>query len=174
MHHLTPYLKSRYLSHRRMVTPGFSYWHNIVAMTVLLSGFFFGPAAMAAAAVRPWADRPPTVDPTYGLPRPATFSHKTVAPAWIWTAQTRNNQIIYLRHSFRLKTVPRQTELYATADNHLEIFLNGRKVADTFHKHNQVWRHARKVAVAAFLHSGDNTIAIRAKMIRHGPVCWCG
>ncbi len=230
MHHLTLYLKNRFLSFKRMVTPGFSCgysqklwpsnrgpyplallyqrflggqrwarrprsqdtricnlmsvvrlwsknmaapfscWQNMIAVTVLLTGFLLGPAVMATAAGQPWADRPPSLDPSYGLPRPMDWSHSTVVPDWIWTAQTLNNQIIYLRHSFRLKTVPRQAELYATADNHLEVFLNGKEITSTFHKHNQVWRRARKIAVEAWLHPGDNTIAIRAK----NNAAWAG
>ena len=142
------------------------------AVVVIFSfyGLIFGPPAMAASAGRPWADRPPTVDPTYGLPRPAAAPHLAVIPAWIWAAQTRNNQIIYLRHSFTLKTIPRQVVLYATADNHLEVFLNGREITSTFHKHNQVWQRARKLSVAALLHQGNNTIAIRAK----NDTAWAG
>ena len=137
---------------------------------LLLSGLVFGPAAMAASAGRPWADRPPTLDPTYGLPRPAGAPHPAVIPAWIWAAQTRNNQIIYLRHSFKLKTVPHQVELYATADDHLEVFLNGKEITSTFRKRNQAWRRARKLSVAALLHRGDNTIAVRAK----NDAAWAG
>ncbi|MGC9261658.1 MAG: hypothetical protein ACP5I8_16460, partial [Phycisphaerae bacterium] len=125
---------------------------------------------MAVSVGQSWADRPPTVDPTYGIPRPVTVPHLPVIPSWIWAAQTRNNQIIYLRHSFKLKTVPRQAVLYATADDHLEVFLNGKEVTSTFHKHNEVWRRARKLVVAALLHQGNNTIAIRAK----NDTAWAG
>ena len=134
---------------------------GLVAMVCFLSGLM-ASTAMGAAG-RAWADRPPTVDPTYGLPIPASVRHPVAIPAWIWTAQTHNNQMIYLRHSFKLISVPRRVELYAAAENHLEIFLNGKKITGTFHRRNERWRRARKVSVAAWLHPGGNIIAIRAK-----------
>ena len=82
---------------------------------------------------------------------------------WIWTAKTRNDQIVYLRDTFTLESVPSHAELTATADNHLELYLNGRKIADTFHKHHEVWQRVRRVKVASLLHPGVNVIAIRAK-----------
>ncbi len=152
------------LKRRRFALPHLRLVWGMVAAVGLVSGTVFGPAAMAVAAGLPWADRPPTVDPSFGVPRPASFRPKLpVVASWIWAAQTRNNQIIYLRRSFRLNTVPRKVELYATADNHLELFLNGKEITSTFHKHNQVWRRARKIAVAPLLHTGENILAIRAK-----------
>ena len=162
--------KLRCLFRRYFGLPGLHYARGAVAAVVLLSGFLLGPTAMATSAGRPWADRPPTVDPTFGLPRPASMPHLAPVPSWIWAAQTRNNQIIYLRHSFKLKTVPRHVEFYATADNHLEVFLNGKEITSTFHKHNNVWQRARKLSVAALLHPGDNIIAIRAK----NDTAWAG
>ncbi|MGC8624524.1 MAG: hypothetical protein ACP5VQ_04600, partial [Phycisphaerae bacterium] len=122
------------------------------------------PRAQAESAGVSWAKRPPTLDPTFGLPKSAAAKPPSgPTPSWIWTAQTHDNQIIYLRESFKLKTVPRRVILYATADNHLELFLNGKKITNTFHKKNQVWRRGRKLAVTPFLRTGENTIAIRAK-----------
>ena len=136
-----------------------------IAMVLFISGLLFrsGSPVLAGSAVPAWADRPPTLDPSYGVPVPTLVAQPTVIPSWIWAAQTKNNQIIYLRDSFKLSKIPRTVELYATADNHLEVFLNGRKIISTFHKHNEVWRRARKVSVAALLHPGENIIAVRAK-----------
>ena len=120
-------------------------------------------SAATASAPLPWAQRPPTLDPTYGLPVPASFRRPQAIPAWIWTAITRNHQIVYLRHTFTLKAVPHQTELYATADNHLEVFINGRKITDTFHRKNEVWKRVRRLAVGRFLRPGRNIIAVRAQ-----------
>ncbi len=121
------------------------------------------PMAMGSTS-RYWADRPPTLDPTFGLPTPTVRrSQIEPIPSWIWAAHTHNNQIIYLRQSFNVSAIPPKVILYATADDHLVLFLNGKKIASTFQKHNEVWRRARKLAVASLLHLGKNTIAICAK-----------
>ncbi len=159
------------LKRRRLARPHLRFAWGMVAAMGWGAGVVFGPVAMAAAVGRPWAERPPTVDPSFGVPKPATFAPRVpVVPFWIWAAQTRNNQIIYLRHTFRLNSVPRKVELYATADNHLEVFLNGKEITSTFHKHNQVWQRARKISVAGWLHPGKNIIAIRAK----NATAWAG
>jgi hypothetical protein len=120
------------------------------------------PMAMGST-LQSWSDRPPTVDPTFGLPIPSAVKHPTSIPAWIWASKTHNNQTIYLRHSFKLATVPHVVQLYAAAEDHLEIFLNGKKITTTFHRANKLWRRACNLSVAIRLHRGDNTIAIRAQ-----------
>ncbi|MGC9261223.1 MAG: hypothetical protein ACP5I8_14255, partial [Phycisphaerae bacterium] len=119
------------------------------------------PVAMGATP-QPWVDRPPTVDPTFGLPMPVSVRHPARIPAWIWAAHTRNNQVIYLRQSFKLATVPRVVKLYAAAENYLEIFLNGEKITTTFQRDNKLWHGACELSVSELLHPGDNTVAIRA------------
>ena len=140
------------------------YSFGVAAMVFFLSGLIFGPVSMAmGATAQSWAARPPTLDPTLGLPIPVAQRHPVTIPAWIWAAHTHNNQVIYLRHSFKLATVPHLVKLYAAAEDHLEIFLNGKKITTTFQRNNKLWRRACKLSVAARLHPGDNTIAIRAK-----------
>ena len=133
-------------------------------LLLLFAGYFSNASPnVMASGPQPWAQRPPTVDPTYGLPMPAHLAKTTAIPSWIWTAQTSDNQTIYLRRSFTLKTVPPDAVLYATADNHLRLFINGKKITSTFHKNNEVWQRARKAAVAGFLRPGQNIIAVCAK-----------
>ena len=147
----------------------------IVGVVTIICGFSVWMLGLAApmamgAAPRSWSHRPPTLDPTYGLPRPVAVSRPTEIASWIWAAHTHNNQVVYLRHSFTLTTIPPSATLYAAAANHLQIFLNGTKIASTLHRGNQlwhlvrgdVWRRACEVSVAKWLHPGDNTVAVRA------------
>jgi hypothetical protein len=139
-----------------------------IVMVLLLSGLIAVPQPMASAATSlPWADRPPTLDPTFGLPKPTELRHRIrgAVPAWIWASKVADNQIIYLRDVLNLKTVPHRVLLYATADDHLQVFLNGVQVTTTFGHHDQVWRRARKVAVSQYLRPGRNIIAVRAENI---------
>ena len=153
----------------RRVPPGLDRMRGtFLILSSVVAVLTAGYVAAAGSVARPWADRPPTLDPSYGLPIPAAAAaaRKGVGPpSWIWAAQTRNNQIIYLRRSFTLTTVPRRALLYATADDHLELFLNGHLVTSTFQKHHEVWRRVRKISVAGFLHPGINVIAVRAENI---------
>lgn len=138
--------------------------NGLITTVLLVLGLLAGRVTTAHAAGERWAQRPPTLDPTYGLPLPAHAVEPFGAvPFWIWAAKTLDYQIIYLRHVVNLKKVPHHVVLYASADNHLELFLNGKKITSTFNKHNQVWRRGRVLSVAAILHPGDNIIAIRAK-----------
>jgi len=68
------------------------------------------PAAHAAR-------RPPTVDPSYGLPLPA--KHKVIQPAawWIWARTVSDNQKVLFRRSFVLPRAPALATLYITADD---------------------------------------------------------
>ena len=139
-------------------------WGVVLILGLLCVGSLSmaAPTAMGAT-LPPWAARPPTLDPTFGLSIPVAQHHPTTISAWIWAAHTHNNQVIYLRHSFKLATVPRVVELYAAAEDHLEIFLNGKKITTTFQRNNKLWRRACELSVAARLHPGDNTVAIRAE-----------
>ena len=137
---------------------------GVLAVGLLSCGLFAMPSVTADSVGRPWADRPLTLDPTYGLRKPSSAVRPVGAiPAWIWASQTRDNQTIYLRQSFNLKTAPQKVILYATADDHLQLFLNGRLVTSTFNKYNSVWQRSRKLSIASLLRVGGNTIAIRAK-----------
>ena len=118
--------------------------------------------AMASEPL-PWSQRPPTVDPTYGLPIPANQSQARVIPYWIWTARTYKNQVLYLRRSFSLSAIPPKVTLYALASGRMALFLNGKEMADTFHKYHGTWTRACKLSIASFLHTGKNTIAIRSE-----------
>ena len=110
--------------------------------------------------------RPPTLDPTYGLPLP--MKSQAVAPAdkaqWIWANTTKDNQTIYFRRAFDLAAVPRRATLYLTADDFFTLYVNGREVDHSAPdpKDGNVWQHVHRVDVAPFLTAGRNVLAVRA------------
>ena len=147
---------------RREIRP----FRRRAGLVMIIAGFLsLGAMQLARAGAAPsLTSRPPTLDPTFGLPLPKPNPQPTgPVPHWIWAATVANNQIIYLRDVVTLRSVPRNATLYATADDHLQLFINGVQAADTFKSPGQVWQRARKIAAAKFLHRGRNVIAIRAK-----------
>lgn len=123
-----------------------------------LSIFLLAPSAFA---------KPPTLDPTFGLPLPR-LRHASAPPAsarWIWADATADNQIVFLRRTFALARVPRTATLFVSADNFFRLWVNG-KLADESRpdpKDENVWQHVHQVNVARFLKPGQNVLAMRAE-----------
>ena len=112
-----------------------------------------------------WAravDRPPTLDPTYGLPlaHPGTPTAQPTAQ-WIWADKTSDNQTIFLRRTFSLPAAPRTATLYVTADDFWTLFVNGKQIdqSQADPKDNNVWQHVHKVNVAPFLTAGRERLS---------------
>ena len=111
------------------------------------------------------ADRPPTLDPTYGLPLPhpgAPTAQQTAQ--WIWADKTSDNQTIFLRRTFSLPAAPKSAVLYVTADDFFTLFVNGKQIdqSQADPKDNNVWQHVHKVNVAPYLTAGVNVLAVQA------------
>ncbi len=119
------------------------------------------PAAFAAPS------RPPTVDPTYGMPLPAK-AHSLEAPAsaaqWVWADTTTANQTVYFRREFPLTAVPKTAAMFVTADDFFTLFVNGRQVDQSLPDPNDenVWQRVHQVNAAPFLRVGRNLLAVRA------------
>lgn len=128
--------------------------------TRLSLGGFLLLAALGGAQARP-----PTLDPTYGLPLPV--KSPAAAPAhtarWVWADMTRDGQTVYFRRAFDLAAVPRRATLYLTADDFFTLSVNGREVDHSAPdpKDNNVWQHVHRVNVAPFLTTGRNVLAVR-------------
>ena len=128
-----------------------------------------GASLLAASAVLAGASpRPPTVDPTYGLPLPAP-AKAPAAPVsqaqWIWAAATADNQMISLRRVFALNSVPKSATLYITADDFFTLYVNGKSVAQSMPdpKDINVWQQVHTVNVAPYLRPGKNVLAVQAR-----------
>ena len=118
---------------------------------------------LAAPAV---SARPPTVDPTYGLPPPhaSTQPRPAYTAHWVWADATRDNQTIFLRRAFDLATVPKTVPLYVTADDFFTLYVNGKQVDQSVPDPNDkdIWQHVHKVNVAPYLTAGRNVLAVQA------------
>jgi hypothetical protein len=128
-----------------------------------------GIAIVALLLVSTSADtgKPPTLDPTYGMPIPKlgkAAAHKDKDASWIWAATVKDVQTTYYRHPLNLTKGPATAQLYVTADNFFDLFVNGKEVGATASSDtdNLVWSHVRRYDVANLLKSGENEIAVKA------------
>jgi quinoprotein glucose dehydrogenase len=81
---------------------------------------------------------------------------------WVWDQPEANviaqsNDPRYLRRVFTLADKPAKAELKITADNHYEVFVNGRRVGA-----DGEWSTVEKYDVAKLLVPGKNLLAIKA------------
>jgi len=122
-----------------------------------------GGTVLARGTIRTGsAGQVPCIDPTYGLPLPASFRQSYPKPPdWIWAATVGAHQTVYLIKQFRLAAMPNKPILYVTADNFFAAYVNGHKVAQRDHG-TMSWGQVIHVPVKRYLHSGTNTIALRA------------
>jgi len=108
--------------------------------------------------------RPPTLDPTYGLPLPAP-SHAAPAAAarWVWADTTKDGQTVLFRRAFDLAAAPTTATLYITTDDFFTLSVNGRELDHSAPdpKDGNVWQHVHRVNVASFLLAGRNVLAVR-------------
>lgn len=123
-------------------------------MTPITTQLSFGGFLLLAALGGAQA-RPPTLDPTYGLPLPAKAP--AAAPAdmarWVWADTTRDGQMILFRRALDLAAAPRRAALYLTADDFFTLYVNGREIdhSGPDPKDNNVWQHVHRVNLAPLL-----------------------
>lgn len=127
--------------------------HLCLASTIALTS-----AVMAAA-------RPPTLDPTYGLPAPkrSTAQSWVLNASWIWASNTKDNQTIFLRRDFDLKSIPKSASLYITADNAFTVYVDGTQASSSVDELQTInnWQNVHRVDIARLLTSGHNSICIQ-------------
>ncbi len=75
-------------------------------------------------------------------------------PQWIWTEQSGNGQKLWFRKSFDLPGKPKSAKVYATCDNKLKLWINGKHVGDS-----RDWPYPVERDVTALLKDGANVIA---------------
>jgi alpha-L-rhamnosidase len=114
------------------------------------------------------AARPPTPDPTYGLPLPTAHRAPRLTGAsaqWIWARRTTETQRVGLRRAFDLTHKPEAATLLVTADNFFTLFVNGRRVGGTEARlgSDMEWQNAHRFDLTPFLSAGRNVIALEAK-----------
>jgi hypothetical protein len=129
---------------------GASFWNsNIIAQSNQAKNF---------------STRPPTVDPTYGMTKPAIRHSPEPIAKWIWAAHTYDTQSVYVRKTFSLKLKPHSADLYATADDRFTTWVNGHIIgATTDTSGDLVWTHVQQFSISTYLHKGRNVISIKAE-----------
>ena len=137
---------------------GLLYFQKSLALGVWLLA---APLVFAGAS-----PRPPTLDPTYGLPPSSATRASTVpvsAARWIWARASTDNQTIFLRRTFDLRAAPRTAKVYITADDFFTLFINGTQVDQSRPdpKDKSVWQHVHQIDAAPYLRSGKNVLAVR-------------
>ncbi len=120
------------------------------------------------------------LDPTRGLTSPVLESsrHQPLPEEYLWTASdaatdaklvytfpkvTEQVEPHYFRTTFNVSSVPREATLYLAGPRSVEVWINGalaeRTESDVT---SPLGMHVFSAAVARFLRSGQNTVAIRA------------
>jgi len=110
--------------------------------------------------------KPPTLDPTYGMPIPklsAGATHKKTDAQWIWAATVSDTQSTWFRHALALSHAAAKARLFVTADNYFNAFVNGQEVGSTHQdsSENLEWAKVRVYDVSSLLRVGSNEIAVK-------------
>lgn len=74
---------------------------------------------------------------------------------WVWANQPANNQKVWFRQTFSVKSNPKSARLYTTCDNRMTIWINGKQAGKS-----SGWESPIQQDVTKFLNIGTNTIAI--------------
>jgi len=75
-------------------------------------------------------------------------------PKWIWTKQSTGGQQLWFRKDFQLQGKPKSARLYATCDNKLKLWINGKSAGSA-----RDWMYPLQKDVTGLLKSGKNVIA---------------
>src|ERR1041384_3990761 len=78
-------------------------------------------------------------------------------PEWLWFQKTSGTDVRFFRKTFTVDGKISQAEVIATADDSLEVFVNGQSVLKNSH-----WPTPLKADVTAKINSGQNVLALRA------------
>ena len=79
-------------------------------------------------------------------------------PVWVWFGDSANEAKIVLRKTFTLDSKVEKAMVAATADNHCEVFINGKKASSS-----DEWSQLEGVDVTSLLVTGSNVISVKAK-----------
>jgi putative heme-binding domain-containing protein len=83
---------------------------------------------------------------------------KAPTPQWVWRkGQVKDDDVVFFRKSIPLKKQPTRAEITASADNELELYVNGKQVAKS-----DDWGQPVVIDVTSALEIGNNVIAARA------------
>lgn len=96
--------------------------------------------------------------PLSAPPATTTLAAAHASPAWIWpTPSVADRQSAWFRRRFELPSAPLQAELWITADDHFDAWLDGEPVANA-----DDWARPLRVDMSALLRAGENELLVRA------------
>ncbi|NOX98734.1 MAG: cytochrome C, partial [Verrucomicrobia bacterium] len=79
-------------------------------------------------------------------------------PTWVWTQRASDGQKLFLRKSFDIPANAKSARVYATCDNKLQLWINGKEVGTS-----PDWAQPIEKDVTALLKPGKNVIAAQAE-----------
>lgn len=88
-------------------------------------------------------------------------SLQAIDAEWIWSQpmnEAQANEVVHFRKPFTLNEIPSSASIYASCDNILELWINGKKVTES-----DEWSQPVQLKVKKFLRRGKNIIAVRGK-----------
>ncbi|MDZ4851547.1 MAG: c-type cytochrome [Pirellulaceae bacterium] len=80
-----------------------------------------------------------------------------VTPQWIWVGESKAKQSVWIRREFTIDSEIANATVRASADNHCEVFINGRKCLSS-----DRWETVSNAAIESDVRQGVNLIAIKA------------
>ena len=83
-----------------------------------------------------------------------TWLRSAPQPQWVWAKRAGSNQKVWFRRAFTAKANIKSARLYATCDNRLQLFLNGKLI-----EKSSRWEQATALDVTKAVRSGQNLIA---------------
>ncbi|RFC44893.1 MAG: protein of unknown function DUF1080/Cytochrome c [Verrucomicrobia bacterium] len=80
-------------------------------------------------------------------------------PSWIWAQQSGPDQQLFFRHTFEsVQTVLKSARVYATCDNRLKLYINGKLAGES-----PDWPQPIERDITALIQPGKNVIAAEAQ-----------
>lgn len=94
------------------------------------------------------------------VPPASDSSWLTDAPAahWVWAAEHKNNQKVWFRRGFELAGKARTARLYASCDNQIKLWLNGKEIGVSDN-----WAKPIELDVTKALVVGKNQLAVEGQ-----------
>lgn len=108
------------------------------------------------ASAKAAAESDKKTDPTKSSQGPlGDWLNEAPKPQWIWANESGGDQRVWFRKTFTIDAQVKSARLYATCDNRMTLFLNGKQVAKS-----NAWESPISEDVAEHLKQGPNVIAI--------------
>ncbi len=82
-------------------------------------------------------------------------------PQWIWAPQTKDGQVVFFRKSLDLQAAPKSAWLFATCDDKMTLWVNGRQLASS-----GSWERPLRMDIAKHLQAGSNIFAVQGENAR--------